>query len=207
MQGVRSAACRAHSLLGAPAPGWLGSDLITQGSDLTPPAPCRRRRSLLGVRFWASQRALEGAMRRAAGPLLGTWAMRAYLRALGARLGAWATIRMTNLQLVPDMLDIGEGAHVGDAANLCASYALDAETVVVGRIEMGAQARLPGACSGAPGSHCAESGSHCAETGWPPAPCRGTEMNNRHGGATATQRSMPPARLVTTWGRMQAAPC
>ncbi len=82
-------------------------------------------------------------MRRAAGPLLGTWAMRAYLRALGARLGAWATIRMTNLQLVPDMLDIGEGAHVGDAANLCASYAVDAETVVVGRIEMGAQARLP----------------------------------------------------------------
>ena len=93
------------------------------------------------MRFWASQRLLENALRRAAAPLQGTWAMHAYLRALGANLGTWATFRMTNAPLAPDMLVVGPGAHVGDAANLVASYAADADTVVVGRIELGQQAR------------------------------------------------------------------
>ena len=102
-----------------------------------------RRRSLLGVRFWASQRLLENALRRAGAPLQGTWAMHAYLRLLGANLGAWATFRMTNSLLVPDMLDVRAGAHVGDAANLVATYAADADTVVVGRIELGQQVCVP----------------------------------------------------------------
>ena len=96
------------------------------------------------MRFWASQRLLENALRRAAAPLQGTWLMRAYLKALGAKIGAWATFRMTNLMLTPDMLVVGAGAHVGDAANLVPSYAADAETIVVGRIELGQQARGPG---------------------------------------------------------------
>ncbi len=108
---------------------------------------------MLGVRFWASQRLLENALRRAAAPLQGTWLMRAYLRALGAKIGAWATFRMTNPALAPDMLVVGAGAHVGDAANLVAAHAIDAETVLVGRVELGPQARhLQALCC--PGEPC-----------------------------------------------------
>ena len=96
------------------------------------------------MRFWASQRLLDIALRRAGAPLQGTWAMHAYLRALGAKLGAWATFRMTNALLVPDMLDVRAGAHVGDAANLVARYSADADTVVTGCIELGQQVLIPG---------------------------------------------------------------
>ena len=143
------ATCHKHSLslsikhLGQPG-NALESAYLTScsGALRSLPAGCRRH-SLLGVRFWASQRLLDTAMRRAAAPLQGTWAMRAYLRALGAKIGAWATFRMTNVLLAPDMLVVGPGAHVGDAANLVASYAADADTVVVGRVELGQQARVP----------------------------------------------------------------
>ena len=130
--------CRRKLLLGESAAAGPSA----APSNLTQPQGLHRRRhSLLGVRFWASQRLLENALRRAAAPLQGTWLMCMYLRALGAKIGAWATLRMTNPALAPDMLVVGAGVHVGDAANLVAAHALDAETILVGRIELGSQAR------------------------------------------------------------------
>ena len=100
----------------------------------------RRRHSLYGVRFWLSQRAIEGAFRRFASYLQGTWFMSLYLRALGAKIGAWVTFRYCNLLIAPDMLDIGEGTHVGDLANIITSCALDASAVLVAPVQIGKQA-------------------------------------------------------------------
>lgn len=92
------------------------------------------------MRFWLSQRAIEGAFRRFAGYLQGTWFMSLYLRALGAKIGSWVTFRYCNQLIAPDMLDIGEGTHVGDLANIITSCALDASAVLVAPVQIGKQA-------------------------------------------------------------------
>lgn len=67
--------------------------------------------------------------------------MTVYMRALGAGVGSWVTFRYSNVQTAPDMLRIGEGTHVGDLANMVASCALDAGSVLVAPIQIGKQAR------------------------------------------------------------------
>ncbi len=57
----------------------------------------------------APQRAVELGYKRFVMLTLGTWGVNAYLRALGARIGAFATIRFGNPILAPDMLDLGRG--------------------------------------------------------------------------------------------------
>ena len=101
-----------------------------------------RRHSLYGVRFWLSQRAIEGAFRRFVAYLQGTWFMTLYLRCLGAKIGSWVTFRYCNVQTAPDMLLIGDGTHVGDMANMITSCALDAGAVLVAPIEIGKQVKL-----------------------------------------------------------------
>ena len=98
-----------------------------------------RRHSLYGVRFWLSQRAIEGAFRRFVAYLQGTWFMTLYLRCLGAKIGSWVTFRYCNVQLAPDMLLIGDGTHAGDMANMITSCALDAGAVLVAPIDIGKQ--------------------------------------------------------------------
>ena len=124
----------------------------------------RRRHSLYGVRFWLSQRAIEGAFRRFASYLQGTWFMSLYLRALGAKIGAWVTFRYCNQLIAPDMLDIGEGTHVGDLANIITSCALDASAVLVAPVQIGKQACTRKLCSG-----CVLHHLHlCKQYLWPP---------------------------------------
>jgi hypothetical protein len=101
----------------------------------------RRRHSLFGVRFWLSQRAIEGGYRRFVAYLQGTWAINVYMRLLGAKIGSWVTFRHCNVQTVPDMLHIGDGTHVGDMANMVVSFALDSCSVLVAPIEIGKQVR------------------------------------------------------------------
>ena len=67
--------------------------------------------------------------------------MSVYMRALGAKVGTLDTFRYSNIQTAPDMLRIGEGTHVGDLANMVASCALDAGSVLVAPIDIGKQAR------------------------------------------------------------------
>ncbi len=100
---------------------------------------CHRRHSWIGVRFWASQRLVENAFRRFVAYAQGTWLVSVWLRCLGARIGSWVTFRFCNVQTAPDMLNIGEGTHVGDMANMVSALAIDADTVMVAPIEIGKQ--------------------------------------------------------------------
>ena len=69
-----------------------------------------RRDSVLGLRLWAAARMVEVAYKRFVQQLSGTWAMNAYLRALGARIGDWSNVRLgLCLPLLPDNLAIGAG--------------------------------------------------------------------------------------------------
>lgn len=72
-----------------------------------------RRESELGVRLWVAARMVEVAFKRFVQMLSGTWAMNAYLRALGAKIGDWSNVRLgLCLPLLPDNLDIASGcAH------------------------------------------------------------------------------------------------
>lgn len=98
-----------------------------------------RRNSLFGLRFWLSQRAIEGAFKRFVAYLQGTWFINVYMRLLGGKIGSWVTFRMCNVQTAPDMLQIGDGTHVGDMANMVVSVAIDASNVLVAPIEIGKQ--------------------------------------------------------------------
>ena len=98
-----------------------------------------RRHSLYGVRFWLSQRLIEGTFRRVVAYLQGTWFMTLYLRCMGAKIGSWVTFRYCNVQTAPDMLIIGDGTHVGDMANMITACALDAGAVLVAPIDIGKQ--------------------------------------------------------------------
>ncbi len=73
------------------------------------PAGMHQRLSWFGLRFWLAQRAVELGYKRFMMLALGTWGVNAYLRALGARIGAGATLRFGNPILAPDMLDLGRG--------------------------------------------------------------------------------------------------
>ena len=65
---------------------------------------------MLGVRLWAASRMVEVAYKRIVFHVAGTWAMNVYLRALGAKIGAWANLRAgTCLPLLPDNLTIEAG--------------------------------------------------------------------------------------------------
>jgi hypothetical protein len=69
-----------------------------------------RRDSVLGLRLWAAARMVEVAYKRFVQQLSGTWAMNAYLRALGAKIGDWSNVRLgLCLPLLPDNLAIGAG--------------------------------------------------------------------------------------------------
>ncbi len=110
-------------------------------SCLMPERGCSwcRRHSLYGVRFWLSQRLIEGTFRRVVAYLQGTWFMTLYLRCMGAKIGSWVTFRYCNVQTAPDMLIIGDGTHVGDMANMITACALDAGAVLVAPIDIGKQ--------------------------------------------------------------------
>ncbi|CAL8464659.1 g4194 [Coccomyxa elongata] len=102
-------------------------------------AGTHKRHSWIGVRFWASQRLVENAFRRFVAYAQGTWLVSVWLRCLGARIGSWVTFRFCNVQTAPDMLNIGDGTHVGDMANMVSALAIDADTVMVAPIEIGKQ--------------------------------------------------------------------
>ncbi|EIE19938.1 hypothetical protein COCSUDRAFT_44339 [Coccomyxa subellipsoidea C-169] len=105
-----------------------------------------RRLSEYGLRFWLAQRAVEMGYKRFAIMCMGTWAINVYLRAMGAKIAKEVNIRFGNMMLTPDMLDIAEGVHIGDTANILTSRALDADRVLVGKVDIGQQASAePGA--------------------------------------------------------------
>ncbi|KAK9916399.1 hypothetical protein WJX75_002178 [Coccomyxa subellipsoidea] len=101
-----------------------------------------RRLSEYGLRFWLAQRAVEMGYKRFAIMCMGTWAINVYLRAMGAKIAKEVNIRFGNMMLTPDVLDIAEGVHIGDTANIVTSMALDADRVLVSKIEIGQQAML-----------------------------------------------------------------
>ncbi|EIE19942.1 hypothetical protein COCSUDRAFT_58179 [Coccomyxa subellipsoidea C-169] len=101
-----------------------------------------RRLSEYGLRFWLAQRAVEMGYKRFAIMCMGTWAINVYLRAMGAKIAKEVNIRFGNMMLTPDMLDIAEGVHIGDTANILTSMALDADRVLVGKVDIGQQAML-----------------------------------------------------------------
>ena len=82
---------------------------------------------------------MENAFRRFVAYAQGTWLVSVWLRCLGARIGSWVTFRFCNVQTAPDMLNIGDGTHVGDMANMVSALAIDANTVMVAPIEIGKQ--------------------------------------------------------------------
>ena len=43
------------------------------------------------------------------------------------------------MQTAPDMLNIGDGTHVGDMANMVSSLAIDASSMLVAPIDIGKQ--------------------------------------------------------------------
>ncbi|KAK9904717.1 hypothetical protein WJX75_001194 [Coccomyxa subellipsoidea] len=102
-------------------------------------AGVHKRHSWIGVRFWASQRLVENAFRRFVAYAQGTWLISIWLRCLGAKIGSWVTFRFCNCQTAPDMLNIGDGTHVGDMANMVSSLAIDASSMLVAPIDIGKQ--------------------------------------------------------------------
>jgi hypothetical protein len=68
-----------------------------------------RRCSIYGVRLWASQRFIEQAVRKFVVHAMGTWMFCVWLRALGAKIGSYVTVRFGNALTVPDLLVIGDG--------------------------------------------------------------------------------------------------
>ena len=71
--------------------------------------PCRHH-SVRGVQLWAASRMVELTFKRFMMMCSGTWAMNHYLRALGAKIGAWSTVRLgLCLPLLPDSIELGSG--------------------------------------------------------------------------------------------------
>ena len=71
--------------------------------------PCRHH-SVRGVQLWAASRMVELTFKRFMVMCSGTWAMNYYLRALGAKIGAWSTVRLgLCLPLLPDSIELGSG--------------------------------------------------------------------------------------------------
>ena len=71
--------------------------------------PCRHH-SVRGVQLWAASRMVELTFKRFMMMCSGTWAMNYYLRALGAKIGAWSTFRLgLCLPLLPDSIELGAG--------------------------------------------------------------------------------------------------
>ena len=63
-----------------------------------------------GVQLWAASRMVELTFKRFMMMCSGTWAMNYYLRALGAKIGAWSTVRLgLCLPLLPDSIELGSG--------------------------------------------------------------------------------------------------
>lgn len=77
--------------------------------------------SELGRRLWLTHALLAGAHAKVGVFLSGTPAAAAYLRALGATLGARASVRGVNAVMDPDLLLVGDAAHLGDCARLLTS--------------------------------------------------------------------------------------
>lgn len=93
-------------------------------------------------RFWLAERLAELPARHllSSSPLH-VW----YLRALGARIGADATIAAISLR-APDLLRVGAGASVGSSVNFENARVLGGE-LVLGRIDIGVEAYVGSYCA------------------------------------------------------------
>ena len=79
---------------------------------------------------------LRSSMRLCAG----TWAMRAFMRALGAKIGRHSRLRVSYcVPHLPDCLTLGDGVHFGDFAAMPGSILLDGERVWTGPIRLSDQ--------------------------------------------------------------------
>lgn len=102
------------------------------------------RHKLWGVyhfRFWFVSRVLGLAENSS---MRGTPWLNFYLRCLGARVAKDAHLETTFIG-VPDLLDIGPGAAVGHDASLL-GYTVEAGELIIGRITLGAGAKLGSKC-------------------------------------------------------------
>ncbi|CAK0786732.1 hypothetical protein CVIRNUC_009946 [Coccomyxa viridis] len=96
-----------------------------------------KHHSVRGVQLWAASRMVELTFKRFMMMCSGTWAMNYYLRALGAKIGAWSTVRLgLCLPLLPDSIELGSGVHVGDMANLVYCCAIDGESSVTAPVRL-----------------------------------------------------------------------
>ena len=68
---------------------------------------CRRFTSY-GVAFWASQRLVELTYANISTVFMGTWALNAIYRILGASVGSYTSFRKVAAVNVPDMLKMGK---------------------------------------------------------------------------------------------------